>query len=155
MPRGKKPAEPADDAKTPTPGDLTAGETAAEPPKPKKPETEAKAVVTYDGTAVDHSFEPAVSKIGKDGKPMKRRYLKDPVPMPTKINPYRLWDLVFPEGEPVELVSDAQIAGQLTVRDLVKKCKALGCFEVVIVDEDAMKEPAKRARQRRHPERFK
>lgn len=79
------------------------------------------ATLTYDGSARDHDVTPAVAKIGSDGKPEKRKYVKPAVYVFKPIDTYDLWGVKFPKGVPVE-VGD---------HELVTKAKALGCFEIV------------------------
>lgn len=79
--------------------------------------------LVYDGSSRDHSDTPAVAVIGKDGKPVKRRYAKPPKREFHKIEVRDLWGVRFHEGEAV-FVDESQHPG------LAAKAKALGCFEI-------------------------
>lgn len=80
--------------------------------------------LTYDGSAKDHRVIPEILSKGKDGKPMKRKIVKESSLEYFPVEVYKLWGYDFPTGEPVE------VSAQDVKRGIVKKAQALKCFSV-------------------------
>lgn len=106
------------------------------------------ASVIYDGSAWDTHVEPGVHKIGEDGKPVKRKYVKQPILTRKPIETYELWGLNCPKGQEVE------VPPELVARGFLRKAKALKCFQFVDAKPEQLTapEPSKRGKKRREPD---
>jgi hypothetical protein len=92
--------------------------------------------VIYDGSAFDTHVEPGVHKIGEDGKPIKRKYLKPPVLSRKPLDVKELWGLEFPKGEEVE------VPPELVARGFLRKVKAMKCFKILPDQPEQLVAPA-------------
>lgn len=121
-------------------------EPAAEKPKRSK----SVAVFTYDGSARDHAVTPGVHAIGRDGRPIKRQYVRPARTEYFGIDEYNLWGFKFPAGEPVPVsATDAHFRKHATtLHAMVQKATALGCFAIDCDPSLLEPLPAKRRRAR-------
>lgn len=105
--------------------------------------------VTYAGGGFDHAVTPGVHKIGKDHKPIKRRYLKPAVTKFHEIDTYKLWGFEFPKGESVEIGDNHGlfIKGQINIHMLTQKLLNLRVFEIEAPDELMAPIPKKQRRR--------
>jgi hypothetical protein len=77
------------------------------------------AFLVYLGDGIDTHVIEGKEQIGRDGKPIRRVYTRDPELTYKDVKVKKLWGVEFPHGERVEVKDPA----------LLNKAIAMGCFE--------------------------
>lgn len=86
------------------------------------------AVIKYDGSAQDTHTIPQVLKRGDNGKPLRGKVITPARVQRRALDEYNLRGLIMPKGVAL-VVEDA---------DIIQKATTLGCFEVVVAEDEAV-----------------